>query len=48
MWNVEFVEGYAADLAAKLNELNDRGFVVRFLLTNGVNRWTIVYQPKEA
>lgn len=42
MWHCEFVEGYAADLQARLQQLSAEGWTVAYLLTNGVNRWTVV------
>lgn len=42
MWDVEFAEGYAADLATVLNRRTTDGWTVRYVIVNGVNRWTVV------
>ena len=42
MWNVEFIEGYAADLQVCLEKRTAEGWTIAYILTNGVNRWTVV------
>jgi hypothetical protein len=42
IWHTEFVEGYASDLQAYLMRMTTEGWTVAYLLTNGVNRWTVV------
>jgi hypothetical protein len=39
---VLIVEGYDSDLQHNLNELIEQGHAIRFVLPNGVNRWTII------
>jgi hypothetical protein len=39
---VLIVEGYDSDLQRNLNELIEQGYAIRFVLPNGVNRWTVV------
>ncbi len=47
IWASQFVEGYAKDLADALQALTDEGWTVFAVLTNGINRWTlIVNRPK--
>jgi hypothetical protein len=36
------VEGQPLDLADTLNALAEQGYVIRFVLPNGVNRWTVI------
>ena len=36
------IDGQPLDLTAQLQQLTGDGWEVRFLLTNGVNRWTVV------
>jgi hypothetical protein len=36
------IDGQALDLAEQLTRLTDSGWEVRYLLPNGVNRWTVV------
>lgn len=36
------IDGQALDLTEQLQRLTDQGWEVRFLLPNGVNRWTVV------
>ena len=43
IWHALFVEGYAQDLAQALNQITAAGGLVRYVLTNGVNRWTIIW-----
>ncbi len=42
-WKVEVVEGYASDLAQYINGLVAAGAEMRFVLPNGVNRWTVIW-----
>jgi hypothetical protein len=36
------IDGQPFDLTEQLQRLSDDGWVVRFILPNGVNRWTVV------
>ena len=52
-WHVEIVEGFdggnakvnemsAGELSAALGRLAAEGWTIRHVLTNGLNRWTVV------
>jgi len=43
-WYVEIVEGYGPDLAGHLNRFTAEGWTIRFVLPNGVNRWTVIME----
>ena len=42
-WKVDIIEGYASDLAAALAAVHAANGTIRFVLPNGINRWTVVY-----
>lgn len=42
-WDVLILEGYYSDLAKALNTVAAAGGMVRFVLPNGVNRWTVIW-----
>ena len=46
-WNGEIVEGYAADLAKALQRWTDDQWEIHAVLTNGINRWTIIVKRLE-
>lgn len=48
MWHVEIVEGYGADLELALTRVVTEGWTVRFVLPNGVNRWTVICAKEPA
>lgn len=41
-WYAEIVQGHASDLAGFLNRFEQDGWTIRFMLPNGVDRWTVV------
>lgn len=41
-WKVDIIDGYASDLEQALARLSGEGWAVRFVLPNGVNRWTVI------
>ena len=49
MWRVEIVEstnileGIALDITALLNRRAHEGWVLRHMMPNGVNRWTLTF-----
>lgn len=41
-WRTEIIEGYASDLSTLLTQLTLAGYVIKTILPNGVNRWTVI------
>ncbi len=42
MWRVEIVQGHGSDLERYLQEKTDAGWDVRWVIVNGVDRWTVI------
>lgn len=42
IWASSIVEGYAKDLADALDLYTKDGWTVFAVLTNGINRWTVI------
>lgn len=42
------IDGQPFDLTEQLQRLTDEGWTVRFMLPNGVNRWTVVCSKDSA